>query len=100
MPAGIAAGIPAVASYFILNFGFGLLHAPHKFGRRFRLGWDAARIVHFPLLIMSLPFAMAVTGAAGVIGANAQWSATLTVAVTPNAATSRIVGYRLLAFYP
>lgn len=39
-------------------------------------------------------------GAAGVIGPNAQWSATLTVAVTPNAATARIVGYRLLAFYP
>ena len=39
-------------------------------------------------------------GAASVIGANAEWSATLTVAVTPNATTARIVGYRLLAFYP
>ncbi len=53
-----------------------------------------------PILRRVIPPAELGTGAAGVIGANAQWSATLTVAVTPNAATSRIVGYRLLAFYP
>lgn len=39
-------------------------------------------------------------GAASLIGAKAEWSAALTVAVTPNASTARIVGYRLLAFYP
>lgn len=39
-------------------------------------------------------------GASLVIAANAEWAATLTVAVAPNAGAGRIAGYRLLAFYP
>lgn len=34
------------------------------------------------------------------IGANAEWSATLTIGVSADAGAGRIAGYRLLAFYP
>jgi hypothetical protein len=37
---------------------------------------------------------------AAVIPAASEWSASLGLAVAPNAAGGRIAGYRLLAFYP
>jgi hypothetical protein len=35
-----------------------------------------------------------------VIEARAEWTSTLTLAIAPQANPARIVGYRVLAFYP
>jgi predicted Zn finger-like uncharacterized protein len=41
-----------------------------------------------------------IAGAPAAIGAAAEWSGTVALALNANGATSRVAGYRLLAFYP
>src|SRR5438105_7305155 len=41
-----------------------------------------------------------VAGAPAAIGAAAEWSGSVALALSANGATSRVAGYRLLAFYP
>ncbi|MGZ5193866.1 MAG: DUF3426 domain-containing protein [Ramlibacter sp.] len=41
-----------------------------------------------------------VAGAPAAIGAAGEWSGTVTLALNANGTTSRVAGYRLLAFYP
>jgi hypothetical protein len=41
-----------------------------------------------------------IAGAPAAIGAAAEWSGTVALALNANGTTSRVAGYRLLAFYP
>jgi hypothetical protein len=41
-----------------------------------------------------------IAGAPAAIGASGEWSGTVALALNANGTTSRVAGYRLLAFYP